>query len=108
MCREDIVDDAIANFQLPHVHQLLVRWAEQHPRDVFQGGFQPRHTDEDLGNNLAFNLEQYIHLASRDMSRAFVSTTRPQRHNGTLKIYRPVDFAEPIFAYEIYICAWWN
>ena len=103
MFRENIVLDATANSHVPHSYQRLVRLTEDAPHDVFQRGFLPLYTDEDLANDTAFNLEE-VHLASRDEPRIFVSTTRPSRVDGRLHVWKPQTFAETVFEYEVYAC----
>jgi hypothetical protein len=104
MFRENIVLDATINSHVPHSYQRLVRLTEDAPHDVFQRGFLPLYTDEDSANDTAFNLEEYLHLASRDEPRIFVSTTRPSRVDGRLHVWKPLTFAETMFEYEVYAC----
>ncbi len=103
MFRGDLVHDATTQVQQPQALQRLVRWTSQHPSEVFLRGFEPRYTTNDVTNHAAFNLEQYVSLASSDTPRVFVSTKYPIRlPNGKVYAQRPLSFKEFEFAYDIY------
>ncbi|KAF4627639.1 hypothetical protein G7Y89_g10512 [Cudoniella acicularis] len=66
--------------EVPAAAQRLIRWARQHPNQIFRAGFEPRN---DGGE---FNLAAYVGGA---VDSLFVSTTRCFMEDGCLMRWRP-------------------